>query len=516
MSLCPNLQDFANLNESEIEEKLNDQKIIFLFSKACQKKQNESYNKWREHLFVKLFNMVTIPETSEKTAWRNERIVGEHAEQWVKTFQQLKDLEKDMLIYEEIINDEGLVVPGNEIIETKIHLQAGQGNYDFDFIIKFNTGPQKTYHYEYKNHPPGKLPQLLSLYDAVNPHGEKITSGARTGQFKKRYLCAKQSYFNPEKDEKSFEFWEGNGFWKWHLTDDVNGIPAIRAELATKGIALPVISELDYFCHVKKKLIPGRWGSIPIKADTIEELNTLKTGGNFPNSKKLDDHIKEMKIWHAFGLKNHPEDPYMVVKFFQILFDNKDKVKDIRNCDSMKNYLTAFKSNEGARNSLLDRAYASIRAREGNKRFIFYYPLQNAWRMGSLSESFEKPDDAGEEIFTITTDRATPHLRITTKSGNTIDFDLRWANGKGLQNTAWKMNIHKNNTQKNLEFNIIRGDSKKAKEQGEGGGAGNAKGGYRKSRKTKKRKSRKTRKKRRRKKGGRKKSNKRLTRKTMY
>ena len=233
--------------------------------------------------------MITIPETSEKTDWRRERAdEGEHAYQWAKTFQQLIDLEKDMLIYEEISDDEGLVlvVPGNDIIETKLHLQAGQGNYDFDFIVKFKTGPEQLFHYEYKNHPPNKLPQLLSLHDIINPHGEKITSGARTGQFKKLYLCARQSYFNPEKDKKSFEFWEGNGFWKWHFRDPSNGIPAIRAELASKGIVLPEITELDYFCHVNKKLIPGRWGSIPVKADTIEELNALKTGGTFPNSKK--------------------------------------------------------------------------------------------------------------------------------------------------------------------------------------------------------------------------------------
>jgi len=501
--VCPLLPDFerGNLTAQQIEHHLNLPEIVFLFKKKCTKKQNESYNKWREHLFVKIFNMISIPNDSTKHDWTQSRLSGGFAKQWLATFNQLRDLEKDMLIYENIINHEGaFITPGNPIIETKLNLLAGQGNYDFDYVIKFNQGPEQVFHYEYKNHIPEKLPQLLSLYDVVNPLGEQITDGKKKGHFKKFYQCAMASYFDPAKERIPFEFWHNHGFWKWHLTDAVNGIPKIREELAAIGVVLPIITELDYFCHVKKTAIPGRWGtySPKWKADTIEELDALTTAEPaFPNAKRLNNHIKWVKPWHKYGAKKYPSDPYKVLRFFQILFDNKGKIKNISNCQSMKNYLTAFKSNKVARNSLMDRVYENIRMREGNKRFIFYYPCQSTWRMSKpYAESFEKKNVG--EIITITTNTKTPHLRIATKSNNSLDFNLRWINTKGLQNPGWQMNIHKGNTTKKLFPEVIRGNEKKATVVSAAGGAASASaaigGNRRKSRKRRRRNGRKSRK----------------------
>ena len=56
-NVCPKLPNMDNLKESVIKGWLNNPIIINLFNKKCSKSENESYNKWREKLFVHIFNL---------------------------------------------------------------------------------------------------------------------------------------------------------------------------------------------------------------------------------------------------------------------------------------------------------------------------------------------------------------------------------------------------------------------------------------------------------------------------
>ena len=55
--VCPKLPNMDNLKETVINEYLNKPEIIYLFDRKCSKSENESYNKWREKLFVHIFNL---------------------------------------------------------------------------------------------------------------------------------------------------------------------------------------------------------------------------------------------------------------------------------------------------------------------------------------------------------------------------------------------------------------------------------------------------------------------------
>jgi len=315
--------------------------------------------------------------------------------------------------------------------------------YDYDYVVKFTTGEPQVFHYEYKHHEPEKLPQLLSLYDTINPIvGERITSGKGSGKFKTKYMCMKPSFSNNEK----FEFWTGYPFWKFHFEDANNGIPAIRAELAAKGVVLPVITVLDYFCFVKgTEGIPGRSDKKPYKADTIAELDVILNDAA-SDKIKLDwakKNKQKMNKWLKYGRAHHAANPHVVLTFFQTLFDHRHTIANIRNNKSVENYLKQFMLDEDNKNSLVDRLFENIRVREAGKRFIFYYRKCAIWRMGEpYNDTFEKPLPGTPNVVTRTgTPSALTHLTVLTKSGNRLDFNLRWQNGLGLQNTAWQMNV---------------------------------------------------------------------------
>ena len=362
-----------------------------------------------------------------------------------------------------------------DIKTTELKLQAGQGNYDFDFIITFEDDTVKKFKYEYKHHPVDKLPQLLSLYDVKNPKDPdkpaiKVpgTDGYIDGQWWAKYTCLKSSKIPKKGTKLPFEFWEGNPFWKSHLNDNEHGIPKIRQELLSKfNIILPDISEEDYFCGVKSTDgIPGRSSN---KQRNILECNTIQDCLNKSQMSSTSDEdrtwikkqIKKMNKWLKYMDLHHPdeEDKYKIIRFFQILFDysspssnipSSGQCNTIRNKLSITKYLKNFVSNKVAKDSLINRLFKEIHNREYNKRFIFYYPRKDDWHIGKpYEDTWNKPVSSN---VTYKGD----NLYINTSTGNRFNFNLRWANTIGLQNPAWKMNILKGLTgKKKLNVDII-------------------------------------------------------------
>ena len=128
------------------------------------------------------------------------------------------------------------------------------------------------------------------------------------------------------------------------------------------------------------------------KTAYIEDMEIL-TG---VNSEKKAKHLSDMKIWHKNGLKIYPDDPYKILKFFHILFDNKHNVLNIRNGQSILNYLEAFSKDKTTPANVI---FKEIYKRQNGKRFIFYYPGAAEWRIGTYNDSFEAATDSpsGEE-----------------------------------------------------------------------------------------------------------------------
>lgn len=474
VEVCPNLPNMDNLSQEKINTHFKNPDIIYLFDRKCKKSENESYNKWREHLFVHIFNLEVGDIHKLKEA----------NELWGIVWTNIRNMEKNMQKYEELININGTPKDGIEIIETKLILQAGQGNYDFDYLVKFKEGEPRIYHYEYKHHTPDKLPQLLSLYDCKNPIvGEPIKEGKYKGKFKTKYLCLKQSY----GDDNIFEFWKGNPYWLYYFNKYLNVKLKKKAEEEEKEEVLPVITENDYFCFVKSTDgIPFRTSKDEITSiikdlnsiNTLEDLNSIELPAEQKEKTMIEKwKVKEGKKWkkwkkYSKAKKYTGKEEYKVLNFFHILYAYKDKdwFKKITKESQIK-YLQDFIDDETAKNSLCERLFENIRIREAGKRFIFYYG-NNKWKMSTpYPESFENPieekvslegdeecggeskssvvvapeDNSQSNIVRVDTGKKGDKTRlvITTKSGNRLDFNLRWANSIGIQNTAWQMNIYK-------------------------------------------------------------------------
>ena len=431
LKICPVLVDPASLSEDGVSAELHRPIMINLFEKKCAKKDATISNEWRERLFVFLFNM-----PDDYVLLKSD--TNENYLMWKHYYDEIVKVKIDMHAYEEID-------PSKIVSEILVQRAGMSHNYDFDYIVHLEDGTEKIYKYEYKNHRPECLPQILSLYDTANiPTGEAIAKDDKkygkkySGKYRTKYNCSRAV---PIEDK--FQFWRNRPFWLWHFNDEENGIPAIRRELRTMGITLPIITEEDYFCNVKRLKIPGRSIESPsLRADNIEDMEIL-TG---VNSEKKAKHLSDMKIWHKNGLKKYPDDPYKILKFFHILFDNKHNVLNIRNGQSILNYLEAFSKDETTPANVI---FKEIYKRQNGKRFIFYYPGAAEWRIGTYNDSFEAATDSpsGEEQkqSSSSSSSAITHdgtnIYLNTKDGNKIEFNLRWANGLGLQNTAWQMNI---------------------------------------------------------------------------
>jgi len=407
MLICPVLEDPSSLSPEEVLSFLTREIIINIFEKKCLKKEATVSNEWRERLFVFIFNTPNpYPENPI----------------WVYYYTEVGHIKKAMRSRE--------AIPEQHIRKEYLEQRAGMGhNYDFDYIVILDDGRELKFKYEYKHHRPQCLPQLLSLFDTSNipDGGAPIENGKYAGRFNPLYNCSQAT---PIEDK--FQFWRDHPFWRWHFNDQTNGIPAIRRELATQGIELPEITEEDYFCHVKQLLIPGRSSSI--RADSLEELEESFDANTKKKKLKKEKHLNKMKSWLRYGEIRYPEDPSKILRFFRILHDNNNNknIKNIRNKKSIKNYLNAFRDGEIASS---ERIFHEIRQREEGKRFIFYYPGAGQWRIGEYPEHFNMKvsDNAvttkGTKIY------------LNTDDGNRLEFNIRWANVLGLQNTAWQMNI---------------------------------------------------------------------------
>ena len=484
VGVCPDLPNMDNLPEDKIMESLNDPYIIYLFSKSCSRGQNESMNKWREHLFVFLFNM---KEDNALLYWHNE---GDY---WRKAWENVRLLERTMFEYESSVDPLGWGEQMKSgVVETKLVLQAGQGNYDFDFVVKFKEGPEQVRHYEYKHHTPEKLPQLLSLYDLRNPIvGEKMPEGHRyAGKYATKYTCLQASY----REEDAFQFWVDRPFWLYHLMEHLgngkmlrtkidefaaaNGMPPLPPILSDEQNGQWGITELDYFCAVKSTdgvpcrtskedvmMLLEKMGIDVYKTYTNDKLEaSIKTPafqGAFSalgskEQKEIDRFVKDkcskmFKKWDRPGLFG---DSKAVTYFFQLLYVCHDKTDwfDTLSKLSMQRYLELFMGDVPAKENLCGRLFENIRVREAGKRFIFYYGNEKTesdftWKMSTpYAESFEIPDLPIDQIVTLgETKKGSELTRITikTKSGNRLEFNLRWANSIGIQNPAWQMNIRK-------------------------------------------------------------------------
>ena len=466
--VCPRLPNMDNLKESVIKGWLNNPVIINLFDKKCSKSENESYNKWREKLFVHLFNLKK----------KEDKLHLLDNEDWRLAWTNIKEIETSMKKFEGLINLDGTPKHEIKITETKLILQAGQGNYDFDYVVKFEKGEPKTYHYEYKHHTPEKLPQLLSLYDCKNPIvGNPIEKGKYKGKFKTKYLCLQVSY----SKDNIFEFWKNKPYWLYYFNNYLMSGELKEKIKEKKDIDLPEISENDYFCFVKStdgipfrtshKTVNELFKKYSIKMneiDTLDKLNdiTLSDGTDEDNEilkiwKKKEQ--KKIAKWIKYSKKKKYDDKYKVLKFFHILYLCKDKKWFVEiTKKSVVEYLNNFINDKPAKLSLVERLFENIRLREAGKRFIFYYGKENGnenkllWKMSApYTESFENPikvSQGGESkvqddgIVKVNDKKGKTRIVIKTASGNRLDFNLRWANTIGIQNSAWQMNIFKGET----------------------------------------------------------------------
>jgi hypothetical protein len=395
---CP-VPKFCDLSDSEKLKLIP--LLMYLFDEKSSKSSNNNVNQWREYIWCGLFNSR----------------IGDKILENPKCFECSKKI-KDVVPF--ILKLEG--IDKSKIDDIKLVLKGGQGNYDFDLVLTFKNGTQKKFKYEYKNHKPNKMPQLLSLYDTKTKKG-------------------------------SYHIWPNTPFCKYHFNNNDHGIPKIRQELLELNppVYLPNITEEDYLWGVQQLHVPGRTSNIKNDAPRKNEkqINNITDCENALKNKTISDkrrkwiHGEKKPIlkWVRYSKKKGKEDVYENVRFFQTLFDYKDdpRVPSISDKKSISHYLTTFLKNTDAVGVMLDSIYEQIRIRENEKRFIFYYNDENSWKISRpYNDTWEKPNLDNLDIIRI---HNYEKLRLKTKSGNEIEFNLRWANKKGIQNPAWQMNI---------------------------------------------------------------------------
>ena len=430
--VCPRLIKPKLLTSIQQNEFINDQSLIMLFEKACAKKDATISNEWRERLMIHLFNLSENPYPTNET--------------YTHYFNEMNQL-KQLIHQKEDISVEN-------ISSERFQQKAGMGfNYDFEYICTLTDGTELKCKYEYKHHDYKSLPQFLSLFDANNPAtSEKVPEGQpNAGKLKTRYMCGKQSFV--DENEKPLEFWEGNPYWKYHFE---NGIPKIRETIPD----LPIISERAYFCHVKKMMVPGVSGDFPINY-SFEQLNNLTNeekqtladskGTNVEEiEKKINEHIKEYISWNKnLTNKGANEEPADIIKFFHLLSEHQkdDNIADlIQGKSTIREYLNLFMSEKKREEDLVK----AVRDREENKRFIFFDKTKRRWYLGFFQDNFNF-----NETSRIEWNNNSSKLYLQTLQGNFIEFNLRWANVLGIQNTAWQINIKLPDKKKKLAFDLL-------------------------------------------------------------
>jgi len=427
---CPRLQEPKSMTPEQQDTFLRDETLVMLFEKECIKKDATISNEWRERLIVHLFNLSENPYPDN--------------EKYTHYFNEMNEL-KQLIHQKEDIVDK----VQNENLEQK----AGMGyNYDFEYTATLTDGTELKRKYEYKHHDYKSLPQFLSLFDANNPAtNEKVTEGTNAGKLKTKYMCGKPSFVDENK--KPLEFWEGNPYWKYHFE---NGIPRIRETIPE----LPIISERAYFCHVKKLAVPGVSSDFPVTYSqkqlqdlTDEEIQEIadSKGIVLEDMKgKIDKHLKEYESWNKdMTNKGEHEEPEDIINFFHLLSDNQQNpdIKDlIQGNTTIREYLTRFMSEKQREQDLIE----AVRHREENKRFIFFDKVLRKWYLGFFKDNFNFNEESHLEW-----DTTSSKLYLQTLENNYIEFNLRWANKLGIQNTAWQINIKHPDRKKKLDFSTI-------------------------------------------------------------
>ena len=472
--ICPILKPAKTMNEVDQKAFLENPNLVVLFETNCSKDDNTTSNEWRERLIVYLFNLSENPYPTNKL--------------YTHYFNKMNDLKQFIHAHENISEF--------EIKEENLVQKAGMGfNYDYEYTVTYvengvdNTLQRK---YEYKHHDFDKLPQFLSLYDSNNPITD--IEGPKPGLWKTKYICKSETYYDENskasmKKGKPVEFWPNNPYWKYHFE---NGIPLIREEIPD----LPEITERAYFCAVKQLIVPGVSNLFP-KIYTLDELGQLlqndddiqrlvdiynenedivdedndvdddndndgdKVGKTTKKKKKepislakfkvkITDHIKAYTSWNS-PLKNAAENelPSDIIKFFHLLKENQNNpaIKDIlQGKTTIPEYLQLFINESKDIESLI----SEVRKRQENKRFIFFDTKDKYWYLGFFKDNFE----FSKEHTIIESDNKSK-IYLKTNQNNFIEFNLRWANSKGIQNTAWQVNLKQENKKTKLDFDLL-------------------------------------------------------------
>ena len=129
--------------------------------------------------------------------------------------------------------------------------------------------------------------------------------------------------------------------------------------------------------------------------------------------------------------KGEHEEPEDIIKFFHLLSENQ-KNPVVQGNTTIREYLTNFMNESKNEKDLID----AIRQREENKRFIFFDKNNKKWYLGFFKDNFNFNKDSHIEW-----DGKSSKLYLQTLEKNYIEFNLRWANKLGIQNTAWQINI---------------------------------------------------------------------------
>ena len=334
---CIRLKHPKNLSSETIIEQMKDENIINIFDNICEKKENDIYNEWRERLIITLFNMA-----SEDIRLMNPK--------WDYYYKKM-NLLKNIIHNHEKINQKDIVE------ERFIHMAGMKYNFDFFYEVTLINGEKVKYKYEYKNHDSTKIPQILSLFDTINPTtGEKNAKG----QFLTKYTCFKEKPVS----EENFEFWKEHPFWLYHFHNEEHGIPHIRNKLKNISIELPEITEQDYYCHVKKLAVPGcssEFEKTLTKEEIEEKIKTISADSTLIT--KYKNHIKHYNEWGRN--KNSPN----VIRFFQILYENSKNIPEITSPNSIESYLRDFLEQNKTN---VKRIMEEVSKRQTGKRFIFF------------------------------------------------------------------------------------------------------------------------------------------------
>jgi len=181
--------------------------------------------------------------------------------------------------------------------------------------------------------------------------------------------------------------------------------------------------------------------------DAVEKNNLLFESLNSCNVKQNEFHNEWEKN------KNSPN----IIRFFHIFYENSKNIPEITSSNSIESYLKDFLEQNKMN---VKRIIEEVSKRQTGKRFIFFDKHNKQWYLGYFDDEFEFKSEEKESRKEESILLHKTKLSIATKKGNYLQFNLRWANGKGIQNPVWQINpVTKSG--KKLPFIILRQDDNK-------------------------------------------------------